>query len=221
MGASTIVRLPLGKRLLNRAERSDYAYFLTAGIASSVAMLSGCRTAEVQLLGTEGVVGSLQLLGPAVQPTPIIMQVEGEGLRIPFDALQRAFDTSAAIRLRLLESIQMHAFTTMQMAGCHAVHDVEARLSRWLLMIADRTGARGLRLTHESIAKMIGAQRTTVTMAANKMQHRGIIRYSRGYVEILNRSALEEAACGCYNVYKRFFDGLYTQPVRDLVRHSA
>ena len=210
VNAASVVSLPLGTAVFDPIERPHYAYFLTSGITSYVTMMSGGRAAEVSVVGPEGIVGGLQLLGPALHPIHAMMQMDGSGLRIPLTALERAFHDSAEIRARALESIQSTAFTTLQIAGCGVLHEVEARLSRWLLMISDRTATSEMQFTQEFLAQMMGARRTTVTMVAQAMQQRGLIQYSRGRVRITDRKALEKTACSCYKVTKDLLDGLYT-----------
>ena len=119
--------------------------------------------------GRESVIGSLQLLGPALYSTQSMMQLDGAGFRMDMGELQRAFDASAEIRSRILALVQVNALTTSQMAGCHALHEASARLSRWLLMVQDRTGLDVLHFTQEFLAEMLGARRTTVTMVAGAM----------------------------------------------------
>lgn len=211
--ASVAVSLPLGAQLFDPTARITHAYFLTSGIASFVTIMSEGRSAEVAVIGREGVVGSLQLLGPARHPIHAMMQIGGSGFRIPLPILQRLFDESSEIRSRLLELIQVNAFTTLQVAGCGALHEVEARLCRWLLMVSDRTGMSELQFTQEFLAQMMGSRRTTVTMVASDMQRRGLIHYSRGRIRITDRKGLEKAACCCYSVSKTLLNQLFKRPL--------
>ncbi|RXH53992.1 Crp/Fnr family transcriptional regulator [Granulicella sibirica] len=106
---------------------------------------------------------------------------------------------------------QYHSVLLSQIAGCNRLHDVEARLARWLLMIQDRTSATLLKLTQEFLGQMIGSQRTTVSAVAGTLQARGLIEYSRGNVRVLDRTGLENAACECYPITRQLLDGLYRQ----------
>jgi len=189
--------------------KPKYAYFVTSGIASVVAAVSEGGTAEVGVIGYEGVVGSLHLLGDAPVPTQCFMQVKGTALRIGLPALQEAFGSSEGIRGRILEFVQQQALSVSQIAGCNRLHGAEERLARWLLMVQDRIDSDVLDLTQEFLAVMLGAQRTTVTMVAGAMQESGLIEYRRGHVKIVNRQNLEDAACGCYPVLKRLHLNLY------------
>ncbi|WP_263384854.1 Crp/Fnr family transcriptional regulator [Granulicella arctica] len=208
---STAVHLPLRTVLYEPEVTPPHAYFMTSGIASVVASMVEGGTAEVGVIGHEGVVGSLHLLGPAKVPTRCFMQLEGSALRIPFTELQKAYRSTGEIRDRILEFVQEQALSLSQVAACHRLHDAEERLARWLLMVQDRTQSNVLNLTQEFLAEMLGAQRTTVTMVAGALQRSGLIEYQRGHVKILNRESLEAAACDCYQVTKSLFLNLYKQ----------
>ncbi len=209
MSHSTEIPLPL-KTDLYVAERTPaYAYFLTSGIASVVTTMSDGATAEVGLIGREGVVGSLHLLGNAPVSTHCFVQLEATGLRIEFAQLQAEFHSSVEIRSRILEFVQEQALSVSQLAACQRLHEAEARLARWLLMARDRTHSDTLDFTQEFLAMMLGAQRTTVTMVAGGLQRRGLIEYRRGRVKILDGKGLESAACDCYKVTRRLYANLY------------
>ena len=209
----TEVSLPLRTSLAEQEKQPMYAYFLTSGVASVVASSSEGNTAEVGLIGCEGVVGGLQLLGPAKVPTDCFIQLAGEGLRMSFSGLRDAFQSSPEINARILEFVQTQSFALSQIAGCHRFHEAEERLARWLLMAHDRTGSDVLNLTQEFLAMMLGARRTTVTLIAGAMQRSGLIEYHRGRVSIPDRQNLEAAACDCYRVVKELHDGLYQTTV--------
>ena len=209
MARSTPVSLPR-KTSLYEAERTpDYAWFLTSGLASVVTSMPGGGTAEVGLIGREGVVGSFHLLGPAPVITDCFIQLEGAGLRIPMADLKSAFHSSEEIRERVLEFVQEQALAVSQLAGCQRLHESEERLARWLLMAQDRVNSETLNFTQEFLAMMLGAQRTTVTMVAGALQRSGLIEYHRGKVTIPNRENLEAAACDCYRVTKKLYANLY------------
>jgi CRP-like cAMP-binding protein len=186
-----------------------YAYFLTCGLASVVTPMSNGASAEMDIIGREGVVGSLHLLGSALLPSRCMMQLSGRGLRIPYSELQKAYANSDEVRARILEFVQEQAATVGQIAGCNRLHSAEQRLTRWLLMAADRTHSDVLGFTQEYLAEMIATKRTTVTIIAGELQERGLVSYSRGNIHILNRSALEAAACDCYPIAKRLYLNLY------------
>jgi CRP-like cAMP-binding protein len=176
--------------------------------------------AEVGMVGTEGVLGVFHLLGSAKPPTSCMIQSNATGYRISLSDFQELFDQRSDIRVRVLEFVQEQAFTANQVAGCHRLHEAEERLSRWLLMAADRASSNTLYLTHEFLAEMLGSRRSTVTIAAGLLQRVGIIEYSRGRVEIVSRERLEESACCCYRTVRKLYDNLYSSALPDERRVS-
>jgi CRP-like cAMP-binding protein len=213
IAASTSVQLPLKAPLYEAEQTPAYAYFLTSGIASVVTAMPDGGTAEVGLIGSEGLVGSFHLLGPAPVSTDCFIQLEATALRIPLRHLQKAFRSSEEIRDRVLEFVQSQALSLGQLAGCHRLHEAEERLARWLLMAQDRVQSDDLYFTQEFLAMMLGSRRTTVTVVAGELQRRGLIEYRRGHVKILDRKALEAAACDCYQIIKQLYVDLYKQDV--------
>jgi CRP-like cAMP-binding protein len=205
------VDLPLRKSLYEPDNVPRYAYFLTSGIASVVTVVEDGGTAEVGLIGREGVIGSFHVLGPARVPTSCFIQLAGTGLRLPFPELVSAFRQNEEIRDRLLEFVQEQAVSLSQLAGRNRLHENEERLSRWLLMAQDRTQSDVLNFTQEFLAMMLGARRTTVTVIAGVLQRSGLIEYQRGRVRIINRENLEAAACDCYQVTKELYANLYRE----------
>ena len=145
--------------------------------------------------------------------TSCFIQMEGTALRVALADLKQAFASSEEIRNQVLKLIQAEVLVISQVAGCNRLHEAEARLARWLLMVRDRTESDNLRLTQEFLAQMLGAQRTTVTMVAGSLQRIGLIAYRNGHVTILDAKSLEQAACDCYGVTRRIFDILYKQAV--------
>jgi CRP-like cAMP-binding protein len=128
------------------------------------------ETAEVGMIGREGVVGAIHLLGSSPVPTNCFIQLEATALRIPMPAFQTAIRSSEEIRQRVLECAQQQSNSVSQVAGCNRLHEAEARLARWLLTAQDRIGSNMLDFTQEYLAEMIGAQRTTVTVVAGNLQ---------------------------------------------------
>ncbi len=208
--SSTIeIALPLRTVLFQPEEAPEYAYFLTSGIASIVVPMENGGTAEVEVVGREGIAGCLALLSPATNPTSCFMQLGGSALRIRLTDLRRAFRSSEEIRARILELIHVRVLTLSQIAACNRLHEAEERLARWLLMVQDRTDLDVLNITQEFLAEMLGAQRTTVTLVAGSLQRSGLIEYQRGRVKIINREELEAAACECYQNAKKLYRSLY------------
>ena len=206
------VDLPLRMQLYEPEQLPRYAYFITSGIASVVAPMLDGGTAEVEVIGREGLVGSFHLLGSAPVSTHCFIQIAGTGLRIGLPELREAFHASGEIRGRILELVQQQALTVSQVAGCNRFHEAEARLSRWLLMAQDRMQSETLSLTQEFLAEMLGTQRTTVTHVAGVLQRAGLIEYRQGLVKIKDRESLEAAACDCYRIAKQLYRNLYSKP---------
>ena len=219
----TAVSLPLRTFLYEPDQVPAYAYFITSGLASVVTPMIDGGTAEVELVGHEGIVGSLHLLGSAPVQTSCFMQLAGTGLRIELAALRRAFRTSDEVHDRILEFVQEQALVVSQMAGCNRLHEAEVRLARWILMAQDRTQSEVLNLTQEFLAQMLGTQRTTVTNIAGAMQRSGLLEYQQGRVKIPNRALLETAACECYGVAKKLYTNLYQKPLIQVLesRHPS
>ena len=203
------VDLPLGAVLHEPGLVPRYAFFLTSGLALVMTSMAEGHTVEVGIIGCQGVVGGLDLLGPGLASTQCFMQIPGSALRIPLSELRVIFLASAEIRGRVLEFVQVQAMTLSQIAGCHRLHGAEQRLARWLLMVHDRVETDSLGLTQEFLAQMLGSQRTTMTKAAATLQRRGLILYSRGHIRILDKPGLELATCDCYAITRQLLQRLY------------
>jgi CRP-like cAMP-binding protein len=209
LAASKPVILPLKRPFYIPENAPQNACFITSGLASIVATTEDGDTAEVGIIGKDGFVGAAHMIGPAVVSTSSFMQMEGAGIEVPFSHLQELFHSSTEIRGRILEFVQEQLLTVSQVAACNRMHDVEARLARWMLMAQDRTESDVLIFTQEFLGMMLGSRRTTVTLVAGTLQRLGYIEYSRGRVRILDRPALEDAACDCYQITKKLQAGLY------------
>jgi CRP-like cAMP-binding protein len=196
------LKLPSGTLLYEADQIPKYAYFLDSGMASEVAVTSSGASLEVAITGNEGVAGIPGLLNYNSASTRCMMQLAGDGMRIRADLFIAAVDGngSRAIFDRYLQSrfIQMS-----QIAICIHLHSVEERLARWLATSADYSGSTHFELTHEFISFMLGARRSTVTLAAGVLQAAGLIEYRRGKIRILDREKLEESACDCYLILRR------------------
>ncbi|HEY2473104.1 MAG TPA: Crp/Fnr family transcriptional regulator [Terracidiphilus sp.] len=200
------VPLPVGKVLVRPGEQPEFAHFMTSGIASVVTYMKDGGAAEVGLIGKEGVVEAMHLLGSAGSPTTVFMQVAGNGLRMPFAEFEKeAFRSESLLRL-ILQFVQRHNFALTQLAACNGLHEIEERLARWLLMVQDRVESPKFELTQEFLAGMLGTRRTSVTLAAGSLQRSGLIEYRRGHIHILDRARLQSAACECYPVVRDLID---------------
>lgn len=205
----TPLALPLGTVLYSAQESPQYGYLLTSGMASVVVGTRAGDSAEVGVIGREGLVGAMHLLGPALVPSDCMIQLEAAGLRITMHDLKDAYRDFPEVHERVLELVQEQAMSLSQIAACHRLHEAEPRLARWLLMAQDRTQSEVLHFTQQFLSLMLGSQRSTVTMIAGALQRRGLIEYSRGKVRIVNREGLESAACDCYRVVKELNQNLY------------
>ena len=178
-------------------------------MASAVVSLGNGNTVEVGVIGCDGVVGIPILLGTGNSPGRTFVQIAGSAYRIKAGALKEAFESGGELRKRLQMYLQGFLVQTSQTAACNRLHGIEERLARWLLTCRDRTETNQLYLTHEFLGHMLGAPRTTVTLAAGILQRSGLIDYSRGRVTIMDRAGLQQTACECYATvraeYRRLF----------------
>jgi CRP-like cAMP-binding protein len=187
---------------------APYAYFLEQGIASVVVTLQKGATVEVGIIGVDGVVGLPILLGTGNGPGRTFIQMAGSGYRIPAATLKEEFERPGQLRQHLQRYMQGFMVQSAQTAACNRLHNIEERLARWLLSCRDRTETDQLHLTHDFLGQMLGAPRTTVTLAAGLLQRAGLIEYSRGTVTITNRAELEQTACECYGIVRNEFQRL-------------
>lgn len=210
LSASKEMDLPVRMQLYWPEEMPQYGYFLTSGIASIVAGLDDGGTAEVGVIGNEGLVGAIHLLGPLSPLTECFMQVEGSGYRIAMPALRGIFLEHEEIRNRILEFVQQQTLMVSQVAACNKLHEAEPRLARWLLMMMDRTNNHHtVKITQEFAAQMIGTRRTTVNGVLGVMHKAGLLEHQRGQITIPDRMRLESAACDCYPLIRRSLQRLY------------
>lgn len=203
------VELPTQMNLCRPREVPKYAHFMTSGITSVVTFMEDGGGVEVGLVGREGLVEAVHLLGPAHVPTTAFVQTAGTALRMPFAELKQEFLTSEPLRELILRLVQGQGCIVNQLAACNRLHEIEERLARWLLMVSDRVGGSEIYLTQAFLAEMIGAQRSTVTLTAGSLQRSGLIEYRRGHIQILDRSGLENAACECYPIIRELASDLY------------
>ena len=209
LALSQAVDLPINTVLYEVGESVERAYLLTSGFASQVITVGDGGTAEVGIVGCEGLVGSTALLGRAIAPGRCFMQAAGAGHVVSFELMRQVFTSSPELRRRVLEFVQEQMLTGTYLTACNKLHDTEARFARWILMVQDRLETDLLPLTQEFLAQMLGTRRMTVTSAAGALQRSGLIEYKRGQIRILNRAQLEAAACECYRHIKELYDGLY------------
>jgi CRP-like cAMP-binding protein len=198
------VSLPVGKVLVEAGGAITHAYFITSGMASVVATLRNGATLEVGVIGHEGVADVNALLGCKVNLNRVIIQVAATGARIKAGTLVRLYgDSARELRATGNRYIQYRLNQVSQSAICNHAHEIEERLARWLLTTADTVGNDQFELTHEFLSQMLGARRSSVTLAAGSLANAGVIEYHRGRILILNRAALQDLACECYFALKR------------------
>jgi CRP-like cAMP-binding protein len=176
----------------------QYAYFMNSGLASVLNVMQDGKSVEVGLAGKEGFVGVPLLVGFQSSPSRVIIQIEGSAFRLSAKALLKLLPLCPTLEKRLHRYSQVLGMQASQVAACNRLHEVDERLARWLLMSQDRIGTDLVPLTQEFLAHMLGTRRSSVTVAASILQKAGLIKYTRGHVNIVNRQALEEAACECY-----------------------
>jgi CRP-like cAMP-binding protein len=200
------VTLEQGAVLQEQGERIDQVYFPHEGMISLLAVMQQGEAIETATMGREGAVGSLAGLGPRRSHTRAVVQVAGTASRIAAGRFCKATEESQAIRDSIVRYGEMLLIQVQQTAACNALHDVEERLSRWLLQARDRVDGNTIRLTHEFLSQMLGVRRPTVTVVARMLQDAGLIRYHRGNIEIVDRPGLEARACECYAVIRQQID---------------
>ena len=185
-----------------------YDYFPEDSVISMVSTVIDKVVVEVGLAGREGMVCVATFLGANSSPHQGIVQGQGSAMRIKSSVLREEFKRGGRLQDLLLRYTQAHLVQIAQTSVCNRLHALEARLSRWLLMIHDRVDGDEFLLTQDIISIMLGAQRTGVTDAAGSLQKNEIISYSRGRITILDRQKLEETACECYLIVREEYDRL-------------
>lgn len=202
------VDLPSEKRLSEPNQPIEFVYFLNSGLVSTDVVTARGEQVEVGVVGREGLIGLPALLDHPQMSHMVCMQSAGSGYRIRSSTMRAEF-----LKPGLLQKL-VHAFTYLQFVQisqsvlCNRMHEVEARLARWLLTSADRLESESLNLTQEFLSEMLGVQRSTVTVAAGELQRSGLILYSRGRIMITDRPGLVNRACECYTIVKTAFDRL-------------
>jgi len=175
-------------------------------MVSQVVVTKDGRTVEVGVVGKEGFVGAGLAVGVSRSSVREIIQIAGDGFRMMGNALERILRSAPQLQVMLNRHTGLQGMQVAQTAACNRLHDIEQRLSRWLLMTQDRVDSGVLPITHDFIATMMGTDRSTVSLAAAVLQKRGTIEYVRGAVKIVNRRKLEKSACECYGVTLKLFD---------------
>lgn len=202
------VDLPLGKVLYESGAQQNFVYFPTNAIVSLLYMLSDGSSAEIAVVGLEGVVGVSVFMGGGSTPSHAVVQSAGAGYRLQAKAFMDEFELSTAVSHLMLRYTQALITQMSQTAVCNRHHTLDKQFGRWLLLSLDRLPGNEVVMTQELISNMLGVRREGVTEAALKLQADGIIHYARGHIWVLDRPALEHRACECYDVVKREYDRL-------------
>jgi CRP-like cAMP-binding protein len=203
-----LVAMPLGEALYESGGRLQHVYFPTTSIVSLLYVLENGASAEIAVVGNEGILGISLFMGGETTPSRAVVQSAGFGYRLPAQLLKQEFNRAGPVLRLLLRYTQALITQMTQTAVCNRHHSVEQQLCRWLLLSLDRLSSDSLTMTQELIANMLGVRREGVTEAAGNLQRDGLIRYSRGRIEVLDRPRLEKAVCECYAVVKTEFDRL-------------
>ena len=203
-GHTEKVSLEQGRVLQTVGKKAGSIYFPLTFLASFVRPLTDGATVEVGIVACEGLVGLEQLYGAEAQPNEVIVQLPGDAVRVDAAHARGLFNKDESFRSLVL--LFGNAFTMQigQTAACNRRHTLEARLARWLLMVADRMGRSSLELTQEFLAQMLGTRTAGVSEAVGSLTYSGLIRHSRRQIEIVDREGLEETSCECYRIVGNF-----------------
>lgn len=202
------VELPLGLVLYESGRTLSHVYFPTTAIVSLLFVLEDGESAEIAVVGYEGVVGISLFMGGESTPSRAVVQSAGRGYRFSSRAIKEAFGRNGPVMHLMLRYTQALITQMAQTAVCNRHHTVDQQLCRWLLLSMDRLKGTELVMTQELIANMLGVRREGVTEAALKLQSAGLIKYSRGRIRVLDRPGLEQRTCECYAVVKKEYDRL-------------
>jgi CRP-like cAMP-binding protein len=200
--------MPLGWAVYESGGHMGYVYFPTTSIVSLLYVMASGASAEIAVVGNEGVVGIALFMGGETTPSRAVVQSGGNGYRLKAIILKREFALGGHLQHLALRYTQTLITQMAQTAVCNRHHAVDQQLCRWLLLSLDRLPGNELSMTQELIANMLGVRREGVTEAAGKLQAAGLIHYSRGKITVLDRTKLEQRVCECYGVVKKEFDRL-------------
>lgn len=203
-------RVPLtaGQVLYEADRRFDHVYFPTDSIVSLLYLMEDGASAEIAMVGNEGLVGIALFMGGGTTPSRAVVRSAGAAYRLGGALLRREFGRSGPVQHLLLRYTQALLTQIAQTQACSHHHTIDQQLCRWLLLSLDRLPTADMTMTQDQIAGLLGVRREGVTLAAGRLQKAGVIAYARGRISVLDRGALELRACECYGVVKREFDRL-------------
>ncbi len=202
------VLMPLGSAVYESGAQLDHVYFPTSAIISLLYVLADGASAEIAVVGNEGLVGVALFMGGETTPSRAVVQSAGWAYRLRGQLLKDEFTRGGAMQHLLLRYTQALLTQMAQTAVCNRHHSIDQQLCRWLLLSLDRLPSKDLTMTQELIANMLGVRREGVTEAAGKLQAVGLIKYNRGRISVIDRDGLEARCCECYAVVKRESDRL-------------
>jgi CRP-like cAMP-binding protein len=202
------VDMPVGMQLGVPSAPIEYVYFPVSGLISVDALTERGESVEVGIIGREGLSGVYGILGHEQGAHSVIMQGSGAGLRIRMGIVREEFLKGGPFAQLIHSFVYMQMVQMAQSVLCNRLHQVEARMARWMLAACDRTQSDSLQLTQEFLAQMLGSRRSTVTVSAGNLQREGLIDYTRGRVRIVDRPALEAKSCECYHIVRATYDTL-------------
>ena len=202
------VQMPLGEVLYESGVTLSHVYFPTTAIVSLLYVMEDGASAEIAVVGNEGIVGISLFMGGESTPSRAVVQSAGQGFRLKAQVLKEEFNRAGPVLHLLLRYTQALITQMAQTAVCNRHHTLDQQLCRWLLLSLDRLQGDELVMTQELIANMLGVRREGVTEAALKLQSAGLIRYARGRITVLDRAGLEQRTCECYAVVKKEYDRL-------------
>jgi CRP-like cAMP-binding protein len=202
------VEMPLGEVLYESGATLTHVYFPTTSIVSLLYVMENGASAEIAVVGNEGLVGVALFMGGESTPSRAVVQSAGHGFRLKAQWMKDEFNRAGPVLHLLLRYTQALITQMSQTAVCNRHHSLDQQLCRWLLLSLDRLRGDELVMTQELISNMLGVRREGVTESANKLQQAGLISYARGRITVLDRAGLEKRTCECYAVVKHEYDRL-------------
>ena len=209
------VNMPLGQVLYESGSTLDHVYFPTTAIVSLLYVMENGASAEIAVVGNEGLLGISLFMGGESTPSRAVVQSAGQGFRLLAKDIKHEFNRAGPVMHVLLRYTQALITQMAQTAVCNRHHSLDQQLCRWLLLSLDRLQGNELLMTQELIANMLGVRREGVTESALKLQQAGLIKYARGHISVLNRAGLEARTCECYAVVKKEYDRLLPKKLAD------
>ena len=206
------IDLKLGAVVCEAGGLLKHAYFPEGAVLSLLTVLEDGSAIETANIGREGAFGLFAAMYSRVSFNRCLVQLEGSMVRCPIELLQSEFKRSEHVRDLFVSYSETLLSQVQQTVACNALHTTEQRICRWLLMMHDRAEGEALPYTHEFLSHMLGANRKSVTVAAQSLQKAGLISYNRGTIKVLDRPGLEKASCECYGIVKERFDAFLSPP---------